>query len=146
LSITVRGAFPGRYPGILANRAKLFAIVSHSFATSSGGNSICSFETEPGCFSTSTFIGKPRYAVRFCRATAPAADSAGDAPTIQLDNAFALHVNRMRLRNAKPVRQLAVIFAIENREVGKFVSFQRADLIAAIEAVSSVDCRCRDRF
>src|SRR5262245_11928068 len=31
-------------------------MASHSFATSSAGNSICSFETEPGCFSTSTFI------------------------------------------------------------------------------------------
>src|SRR5262249_25424606 len=56
LSTTARGALPGRYPGIFAKRAKLLAIASHSFATSSAGNSICSFETEPGCCSTSTFI------------------------------------------------------------------------------------------
>src|ERR1041385_1349708 len=55
--MTERGALPGRYPGIFANRAKLFAIASHSFATSLPGSSICSFETDPGCFSTSTFIG-----------------------------------------------------------------------------------------
>src|SRR5207253_807028 len=28
----------------------------HSFATCSGGNSICNVETESGCFSTSTFM------------------------------------------------------------------------------------------
>src|SRR5205823_11749900 len=42
--------------GILAWRAKLSAIAFHSFATCSGGNSICSVETESGCFSTSTFM------------------------------------------------------------------------------------------
>src|SRR5439155_15260032 len=37
-------------------RAKLFAIESHSLETSSDGNSMCSVEIDPGCFSTSTFI------------------------------------------------------------------------------------------
>src|SRR5438105_12288478 len=37
-------------------RAKLFAIASHSFETSSGGNSILSVATQCGCVSTSTFI------------------------------------------------------------------------------------------
>src|SRR5205085_2505795 len=51
-----RGALPGRYPGILAKRAKLFAIASHSFETSSGGNSICKVEIDSGFSSTSTLM------------------------------------------------------------------------------------------
>ena len=34
----------------------LFAMKSHSLETSSGGNSIWSVETDPGCVSTSTFM------------------------------------------------------------------------------------------
>src|SRR5436305_11215399 len=55
--MTARGAFPGRYPGIFANLAKLFAIVSHSLETSSGGSSIFNVETDSGFFSTCTFMG-----------------------------------------------------------------------------------------
>src|SRR5207244_1201261 len=34
-------------------------------------------------------------------------------------NALAAHIHRMHLRNAKPVRNLAIIFAIEDRKVGQ---------------------------
>src|SRR6266496_2574251 len=84
LSITARGAFPGRYPGIFANRAKLFAMASHSFATSSAGNSICSFETEPGCFSTSTFIALSVAALNACRNLPEATVSRGSGGSPRL--------------------------------------------------------------
>src|SRR5207247_5517208 len=37
---------------------------------------------------------------------------------------LSLDVHRMRLRNPKPVRQLAIIYAVENREVSKLASLQ----------------------
>src|SRR4029450_2741044 len=56
------------------------------------------------------------------------------------------HVNRMDLRETKPIRDLAIIFAVEDRKVSKLSLFERTNLVATIEAVGWVDCRCRDRF
>ena len=54
-------------------------------------------------------------------------------------NAFAFDVNGMRLWQSKPVRQLPVVFAIEDYKVSNFAWLKGADLIAPIEAVSGVD-------
>ena len=55
-----------------------------------------------------------------------------------LENAFAFDVNRMRLLHPKPVRQLTIIFAIENHDIGKFARFERANSVAAVDAVCCV--------
>ena len=47
-------------------------------------------------------------------------------------HALTAHVNRMRLRKSKPIRQLAIIFAIEHSDVRKLSKFERTDSIAAV--------------
>ena len=44
----------------------------------------------------------------------------------------------MRLLKTKPVRQLAIILAIEDREIGKFARIEGANLVASVETVCCV--------
>src|SRR5262249_5766375 len=105
--------------------------------TSSAGNSICSFETEPGWFSTATFMRA--HATLDAFVGQPLRLPAGDAPALQFQSGFATDVNGMYLSDSKPVRQLPIIFAIEDCKVRNLARLKRANLIAAIETVSGVD-------
>jgi GTP-binding protein YchF len=45
-------------------------------------------------------------------------------------NALAAQVNRVPLRKSKPIRELAVILAVEDRKVSNLVRFERTNLLA----------------
>src|SRR5205809_6237043 len=58
--------------------------------------------------------------------------------------AFATDVDRMRLRETKPVCDLTIIFAVEDCEIAQLPRLEGADFVAAPEAVSCVNRCCGD--
>ena len=53
-------------------------------------------------------------------------------PYLSLKHTLAARVDSMGLRKAKPISEFAIIFAIEDREIGCFAGFQRANFVTAI--------------
>jgi hypothetical protein len=53
------------------------------------------------------------------------------AALIFVQDALAPRVNRMRLRKPKPVRKLAIVLAIKDREVRQFTRFEGSDFVTA---------------
>ena len=54
------------------------------------------------------------------------------ASAFTLHNALTAHVDCTRLRNAEPIRELAVIFAIKDGKVSELAAFERADFLATV--------------
>src|SRR6185369_927323 len=80
-------------------REKLFAMESHSFETSSGGNSIWSVETDPGCVSTSTFMNGVTVAALDGRRIKFHSPATGEAGLARKRNGFAGNQTNTRSRD-----------------------------------------------